>query len=400
MWSSSPKIAAGDTVVVWMTRDSIQPLVVAPGKDLNSKYGNYRHADFVGVPYGSKIASRTGQGFLYLLRPTPELWTLALPHRTQILYIADIAFITSRLNIKPGARVIEAGTGSGSFTHSVARSIGHSGHLWSYEFHEARANKAREEFLRHGMTDTVTLTHRNVCRDGFTVDNIVDAVFLDLPAPWDAIDHAKKTLRKDRITRICCFSPCIEQVLRTVSALNDAGFTEITMYETLLRPHEVSQIPQLQSIGHVSQKLKEAEKRREEKRLRQIANNKARLNTTTTLTKRKRDDPLDNNDNDNDNDYNTEHDLPPSEAKRVKSSETEAVDKDEMMIKVDDDDTTTHNRGGSTLPVTKQSRISVSNALPDVRGHTSYLTFAVLVPLLSTPPHEDEMAEQQPSGSG
>lgn len=175
------------------------------------------------------------------------------------------------------------------------------------------------------------------------------------------------------------------------------------MYETLLRPHEVSQIPQLQSIGHVSQKLKEAEKRREEKRLRQIANNKARLNTTTTtttLTKRKRDDPLDNNDNDND--YSTEHDLPPSEAKRVKSSETEAVDKDEMMIKVDDDDdTTTHNRGGSTLPVSKQSRISVSNALPDVRGHTSYLTFAVLVPLLSTPPpREDEMAEQQPSGSG
>jgi tRNA (adenine57-N1/adenine58-N1)-methyltransferase len=92
------------------TRDNIQPLVVCPGKDFNSKYGNYRQADFVGVPYGSKIGSRAGQGFVYLLRPTPELWTLALPHRTQILYLADIAFITSRLNIKSGSRVIEAGT--------------------------------------------------------------------------------------------------------------------------------------------------------------------------------------------------------------------------------------------------------------------------------------------------
>ena len=109
------------------------------------------------------------------------------------------------------------------------------------------------------MQDLVTLTHRNVCKDGFTVENLADAgmydgcyqmvieqtlsviVFLDLPAPWDAVMHAKKALRvilappltslrltsvqKDRPTRICCFSPCMEQVIRAVSALNEAGFT-------------------------------------------------------------------------------------------------------------------------------------------------------------------------------
>jgi tRNA (adenine57-N1/adenine58-N1)-methyltransferase len=48
--------------------------------------------------------------FHQLLRPTPELWTLSLPHRTQILYIADIAYILSELGIRPGSTVIEAGT--------------------------------------------------------------------------------------------------------------------------------------------------------------------------------------------------------------------------------------------------------------------------------------------------
>ena len=154
------------------TRDLVQSLVVTPGKSFNSRYGDYPHADLVGIPYGSKVPSRTGKGFVHILRPTPELWTLALPHRTQILYLADIAFITSWLYIRPGSIVIEAGkvslpssrpctsfvpkkfirrpcsfsffpgTGSGSFTHSIARTVGATGHLFSYEFHEARASKA------------------------------------------------------------------------------------------------------------------------------------------------------------------------------------------------------------------------------------------------------------------
>lgn len=78
-----------------------------------------------------------------LLRPTPELWTLALPHRTQILYVADIALILQSLSIRPGSVVVEAGTGSGSFSHSVARAIAPHGRLHSFEFHETRAGKAK-----------------------------------------------------------------------------------------------------------------------------------------------------------------------------------------------------------------------------------------------------------------
>ena len=84
-------------------------MTITPGKDFNSKFGHYRHSDLIGIPYGSKVGSRNGKGFINVLRPTPELWTIALPHRTQILYLADIAFITSWLDIKRGSRVIEAG---------------------------------------------------------------------------------------------------------------------------------------------------------------------------------------------------------------------------------------------------------------------------------------------------
>ncbi|CAL1713036.1 unnamed protein product [Somion occarium] len=371
MWSTAREIAEGDLVIVWMTRDLVQPLAISSGKELNTRFGVYRHAELIGVPYGSKIGSRNGKGFIHLLRPTPELWTLALPHRTQILYLADIAFITSWLDIKPGSHVIEAGTGSGSFSHSTARTVGPTGHLWSYEFHEARANKAREEFSSHGMDEIVTLTHRNVCKEGFTVVDTVDSVFLDLPAPWDAVEHAKKALRKDRATRICCFSPCMEQVQRTIIALNDAGFTEITMYETLIRPHQVDVTPPLPTVSTIGNQLKEMEARREAKRLRQIANSRSRGD------KRKREE--------------TEDSAEDQSAEKRHADEVDGSARRANAV------TTTSDAGAGpgtdgqnlTAHVVKEetpesglppSKPSVSKAFPEVRGHTSYLTFAILLP--------------------
>ncbi|VDC05525.1 unnamed protein product [Peniophora sp. CBMAI 1063] len=386
MWTTGREIAAGDVAIAFMTRDLIQPFVVEPGKDLNNKFGYYRHSDLIGLPWGSKVGSRNGKGFIHILRPTPELWTLGLPHRTQILYLADISLIVSWLNIRPGSTVIEAGTGSGSFTHSIARTVGSSGKIYTYEFHEARATKAREEFERHGMSDAVTLTHRNVCKDGFTVENVADAVFLDLPAPWDAIEHAKKALRDDRTTRICCFSPCMEQVLRTVSSLNEAGFTDITMYETLLRPHEVNEVPALPSIATATEKLKQHERKREDKRMRQIAASQAKL--VEKQQKRKR--------GDNDDGEGSVEDT--NESKRLK---TGGDDESEVAMVVEGVDVTSRHQESSVQVQEKapakpavsvetdsiedagQQQV-VSRVVPEVRGHTSYLTFAILLPRVVT----------------
>lgn len=171
----------------------------------------------LGLKYGSQIASKSKSGFIYLLHPTPELWTLALPHRTQILYAPDISYIIAKLRITPGSRVIEAGTGSGSFTHSFARTVGRAGKIYTFEFHEQRCETARKEFVSHGILScgedqVVRLTHRDVCKNGFAIPDMeyrADAVFLDLPAPWEAVLHLTPFIEGSM--RLCCFCKFISR---------------------------------------------------------------------------------------------------------------------------------------------------------------------------------------------
>ncbi|KAF7987034.1 hypothetical protein HWV62_151 [Athelia sp. TMB] len=169
----------------------------------------------------------------------------------------------------------------------------------------------------------------------------------------------------------------MEQVLRTVNALNEAGFTDITMYETLIRPHEVNQIPALQSIKEIGENLKQAEQKREEKRLRQIA-----LSRSNGIAKRKRSES---------NDGDVPDSSPENAHKRVKGD-----DEDETMepnverlssAGAVDAASSTEDDARDNTP----KSINVSTVLPEVRGHTSYLTFACLVPRQST----DVVTEQE-----
>ncbi|KNE64301.1 hypothetical protein AMAG_09331 [Allomyces macrogynus ATCC 38327] len=215
----SATIAEGDLAILYRGHSDLYPIVIKSGEFVNNN-----------------------KGYVIILHPTPELWTLSLPHRTQILYQADISIITSLLRLKPGSRVLESGTGSGSFSHSLIRTIAPTGHLHTFEYHEGRAAEAKAEFEAHGLAQFATSQCRDVCKDGFGLTNLVDAAFLDLPAPWEAVASAKQALRKDVATRLCSFSPCIEQVARTVEALTQHGFTNIEMYECLLREHDVRNV--------------------------------------------------------------------------------------------------------------------------------------------------------------
>lgn len=244
------------------------------------------------------------------------------------------------------------------------------------------------------MANIVSVTHRNVCKDGFTVVDKADSVFLDLPAPWSAVQHAKNALRKDRTTRICCFSPCMEQVLRTVSALNEAGFSDITMYETLLRPHEVHTTPRLPTVGEASARLKDAMARREAKRLQQVA--AAQLKR---VQKRKRDSGGDADDQ-GDQDADVAGNAGAEAAKKLRVDEkgemsnrllpavegTEGAGKIEERMDLDEGPAQPEAVIAQTTPSPSQpqppSQTIISKVTHEVRGHTSYLTFATLEPVL------------------
>lgn len=230
-------IREGDVAIVYLSHDSMMPVKVQRGAQTQTRYGVIRHSqDLIGHKYGSKVSC--SKGWVHVLHPTPELWTVSLPHRTQILYTTDISMITMMLELKPGSVVCESGTGSGSLSHALIRTIAPSGHLHTVEFHAQRAEKAAEEFREHRVDHLVTVRNQDVCKDGFGVSAVADAVFLDIPSPWDAVGHARSAL-KAQGGRLCSFSPCIEQVQRTCAALTDHGFTELSTVEVLLQVHDV-----------------------------------------------------------------------------------------------------------------------------------------------------------------
>lgn len=233
-------IAEGDLLVVYEGFDSMKAQRVVAKGQYNNKFGSFYHQDWVGKPFGSRATSRKGGGWVLLLAPTPELWTSVLRHRTQILYVADIAMVCAMLELRPGSVVLESGTGSGSLTHSLARAVAPSGHIWTFEFHEQRAQMADEEFKVNGLGEVVTVTHRDIEENGFPEElhGKADGLFLDLPKPYKVIPSAARCVRPDGM--FCSFSPCIEQVQQTCEMLNAHGFRDIRTMEILLRQHEVS----------------------------------------------------------------------------------------------------------------------------------------------------------------
>ena len=91
--------------------------------------------------------------------------------------------------------MVEAGTGSGSLSHAIARTIFPSGHLYTFDFHQERVRLANQEFQDHDLAQFITCQQKDVCEQGFDLKDTADAVFLDLPKPWLAIPFAYQALK-------------------------------------------------------------------------------------------------------------------------------------------------------------------------------------------------------------
>lgn len=242
---------SGDLVILYFEDESMDYLYLRPENFAkhSGKFGDFDHRDFVGKEFTSKIYSRTPKvgrrgrqsdekGWCYALCPTPELWTEVLPHRTQIIQTSDQAVICFQLSLWDGKVVLEAGTGSGAMATSMARCVMPRGRVHTFEFNEVRAQKARDEFEMNGLVEPLVIPrHRDVCAEGFGMTKEADAIFLDLPQPWLAIDHAIEAGKHG--CRFSSYSPCIEQVQRTVEKLRERHCDHIKTIEVREREFEV-----------------------------------------------------------------------------------------------------------------------------------------------------------------
>jgi len=177
---------------------------------------------------------------------------------------------------------------------------------------------------------------------------------LDLPAPWEAVASAKRAFKKNKIGKICTFSPCIEQISKTVAALSEHKFVDIQMYECLIRFQEIRILPVLTiEEGMERERIHESKRQRAMPRVLRDSYLKATAKV------------------------NEDEELPP--AKHVK------IEKQQE----NDDDT---NKKDSSLPGTPaefeaSGKTVTTTKLPvEQRGHTSYLLFATLPPSVDSLP--------------
>ena len=203
---------------------------LAAGREFHTHTGVISHDEIIGVPEGTRLRSTRGSYFL-ALRPTLADAVLKMPRGAQVIYPKDIGPILMLADIFPGARVLEAGVGSGALSMALLRA---GAVVTGYERREdfcARARANVERFCGSGALER----YRTEVRDVYEgIDETeLDRVVLDLPEPWQVVPHASVALRTGGI--LLAYTPSIVQVQRLRRALDDSPFDLHETVEVLQR---------------------------------------------------------------------------------------------------------------------------------------------------------------------
>lgn len=227
---SAPYAQLGDLVQLVSPTNKVHIFRLRAGAQLQTHRGVIYHDDLVGKPWGSQVFSHLGSTF-YLLQPALATLLQETRRTTQIIYPKDIGFILVMMGIGPGSFVIEAGTGSGALTTALAWAVGPQGRVVSYEVRPEMQDLARRNLERVGLLDRVTLKLKDIA-EGFD-ERGADALFLDLPNPFDFIPQAKAALKNGGF--IGSILPTTNQVTLLLAALHQNHFVFTEVCEILLR---------------------------------------------------------------------------------------------------------------------------------------------------------------------
>ena len=237
MSEAGATLAAGERALLMDGRGRRYLIRLQPGATFHFHGGSVRHDELIGAPEGQQIHATSGAR-LVVLRPTMADFVLKMPRGAQVVYPKDIAAVLVHADVGPGGEVLEAGTGSAALTMALARAVGPTGVVESFELREdfhltARANL---EAFFGSVPAWVRLRLADVCEvepgRGF------DRAILDLPEPWSVMDAVSAALRPGGI--LCTYLPTTNQTRETVLAMERTGYVQVDTFEVLERHWHVT----------------------------------------------------------------------------------------------------------------------------------------------------------------
>jgi tRNA (adenine57-N1/adenine58-N1)-methyltransferase catalytic subunit len=242
--------APGDQVQLTDPKGRQHRLVLIEGKSFHTHRGSVAHDDLIGRPEGSVVVSAGGTAYV-ALRPLLADFAVSMPRGAAVIYPKDAAQIVGLADIFPGARVVEAGAGSGALSCWLLRAVGEGGQLTSFERRPEFAEIASANVERYfgGPHPAWRLVVGDLDPGGL---GDADRVVLDLLAPWEHVRTAAAMLIPGGL--ICCYVATTTQLARTVTALRQHGnFAEPAAWETLQRGWHVDGLavrPEHRMVGH------------------------------------------------------------------------------------------------------------------------------------------------------
>jgi tRNA (adenine57-N1/adenine58-N1)-methyltransferase len=244
------KIVKKDDTVVLIDQSYKKYLLKV--NDKTDKYkgiGVFDPKTLIGKKYGNQI--EIGNKQFHLLQPSLQDKLQGLKRRAQIILPRDAAQIIINCSIEPGHIILEAGIGSGSLTIALANFVSPNGKIISYDI--------REDFIKHAMKNLVKANVECIVEAKIKDvtkgidENDLDAIILDIPNPWEAINHAWKALKVGGY--LCSYSPLVSQMEKTVKEIKKHNFIEISSTENIQRKMVVSEQgtrPSFQMLGHTA----------------------------------------------------------------------------------------------------------------------------------------------------
>jgi tRNA (adenine57-N1/adenine58-N1)-methyltransferase len=247
----STSFAAGDACLLVDARGRTYLIELEPGRDFQYHRGALAHDELIGSDDGSRHVSSLGSELL-ALRPRLAEYTEKMGRGATIVYPKDAAAIVMWADVSPGAVVVEAGTGSGGLTMSLARAVDPGGRVISYERRDDHANRARR-LIRGYFGEIPAHVDLHIGEvEEHIVEHEPDRVVLDVPEPWHSVDPAAQGLGAGGI--FCCYLPTVPQVQTVRSALSDsAAFARIETFEVMVRDWVIegrSVRPSHRMVGH------------------------------------------------------------------------------------------------------------------------------------------------------